>query len=165
MGFLLLGLDSLIVCAAVGALVDRRWRLPFAASFGVADGAALLIGAGLGWRLSTEVPEIAMLAALSLWLLVVAASMQRLAGLSVWVPPLALTLDNLAYGAVGDHSAGWLLGHAGGFALSSSLLAFVGLVAAGMLPRVLPVMERPVAAIRVAGAALLLATGGLVLLG
>jgi len=42
---------------------------------------------------------------------------------------------------------------------------FVGLVAAGMLPRVLPVMERRVAAVRVAGAALLLATGGLVLLG
>jgi hypothetical protein len=168
MGFLLLGLDSLIVCVAIGAIVDRRWRLPLAAAFGVADGAALLIGAGVGWRLSeraTAVPEIAMLAALGLWLLVVAASTQRLVELPVWVLPLALTLDNLAYGAVGDHSAGWLLGHAGGLALSSSLLAFVGLVAAGMLPRVLPVMERRAAAVRVAGAALLLATGGLVLLG
>jgi hypothetical protein len=165
MGFLLLGLDSLIACVAIGAIVDRRWRLPFAAAFGVADAAALLIGAGVGWRLSTEVPQIVMMAGLGVWLLVVAASMQRLAELSVWVLPLALTLDNLAYGAAGDHSAGWLLGQAAGFALSSSLLAFVGLVAAGMVPRVLPVLERRTAAVRVAGAALLLATAGFVLLG
>jgi hypothetical protein len=83
----------------------------------------------------------------------------------VWVLPFALTLDNLAYGAVGDHSAGWLLGHAGEQALSSSLLAFVGLVVAAGLPRVLPVLERRAAAYRVAGAALLVATGGFVLLG
>ncbi len=165
MGFLLLGLDSLIACVAIGAIVDRRWRLPFAAAFGVADAAALLIGAGVGWRLSTEVPQIVMMAGLGVWLLVVAASMQRLAELSVWVLPLALTLDNLAYGAAGDHSAGWLLGQAAGFALSSSLLAFVGLVAAGMVPRVLPVLARRTAAVRVAGADLLLATAGFVLLG
>jgi len=46
MSFLLLGLDSLIVCAAVGPLVDKRWRLPYAALFGVADGLAFLAGAG-----------------------------------------------------------------------------------------------------------------------
>jgi hypothetical protein len=79
--------------------------------------------------------------------------------------PLALTLDNLAYGAVGDHSTGWLLGHAGEQALSSSLLAFIGLYAAGVLPRVVPVLERRAVAVRFAGAALLLATGGFVLVG
>jgi hypothetical protein len=165
MGFLLLGIDSLIACMAIGAIVDRRWRLPLVALFGVADGAAFLIGAGLGWTISaglTEVLEIGTLAALAVWLLVVAAGTRRAAELwPVWVLPFALTFDNLAYGAVGDHSAGWLLGHAGEQALSSSLLALVGLLAAAVL---LPVMERR-AAVRFAGAALLLATGGFVLLG
>jgi hypothetical protein len=169
MGFLLLGVDSLIAGIAIGAIVDRRWRLPLAALFGVADGAAFLIGAGLGWQLSagaTEALEIGTLAALGSWLIVVAASTQRLAQLwPVWVLPFALTIDNLAYGAVGNHSTGWLLGHAGEQALSSSLLAFVGLLVAAGLPRVLPVLERRAAAYRVAGAALLVATGGFVLLG
>jgi hypothetical protein len=169
MGFLLLGIDSLIACIAIGAIVDRRWRLPLVALFGLADGAVFLIGAGLGWQLSaglTEVLAIGTLAALAGWLLVVAAGTRRAAELwPVWVLPFALTVDNLAYGAVGDHSAGWLLGHAGEQALSSSLLALVGLLAAAVvLPRVLPVMERR-AAVRFAGAALLLATGGFVLLG
>jgi hypothetical protein len=169
MGFLLLGVDSLIVGLAIGAIVDRRWRLPLAALFGVADGAAFLIGAGLGWQISagaTEVLEIGTLVALSLWLLVVAASTKRLAQfLPLWVLPLALTLDNLAYGAVGDHSTGWLLGHAGEQALSSSLLALTGLLVAAGLPRVVPVLERRTAAYRLAGAALLVATGGFLLLG
>ena len=169
MGFLLLGVDSLIAGIAIGAIVDRRWRLPLAALFGVADGVVFLIGAGLGWQLSagaTEVLEIGTLAALGFWLLVVATGTRRVAELwPVWVLPFALTLDNLAYGAVNDHSAGWLLGHAGEQALSSSLLALIGLLVAGVLPRVLPAMERRAVAIRIAGAALLLATGGSVLLG
>jgi hypothetical protein len=169
MGFLLLGIDSFIACMAIGAIVDRRWRLPLAALFGVADGGAFLIGAGLGWQLSagvTEVLGIATLAALGLWLLVVAAGTRRFVELwPVWVVPFALTLDNLAYGAVGDHSTGWLLGHAGEQALSSSLLALVGLLAVVALSRVLPVMERRAVAVRFAGAGLLLATGGFLLLG
>ena len=163
MGFLLLGIDSLIACMAIGAIVDRRWRLPLAALFGVADGVAFLIAAGLGWQLSEGVTlalGTGTLAALALWLLVVAAGTRRVAELwPVWVVPIALTLDNLAYGAVGDQSTAW---HAGEQALSSSLLALVGLLAAGVLPRLLP--ERRVA-VRFAGAALLVATGGFVLLG
>jgi hypothetical protein len=169
MGFLLLGVDSLIAGVAIGAIVDRRWRLPLAALFGVADAVAFLIAAGLGWQLSEGVTAAlgtVTLAALGLWLLVVAAGTRRVAELwPVWVLPFALTLDNLAYGAVGDHSAGWLLGHAGEQALASSLLALIGLVVVGVLPRVLPVTERRAVAVRFAGAALLLATGGFVLLG
>ena len=48
MGFLLLGIDSLIAGIAIGALVDRRSRPWLAALFGVADGVAFLIGAGHG---------------------------------------------------------------------------------------------------------------------
>jgi hypothetical protein len=164
MGFLLLGIDSLIACLAIGAIVDRRWRLPLAALFAVADGSAFLIAAGLGWTLSaglTEVLEVGTLVALGSYLLVVAASSRRLAELSVWVVPFALTVDNLAYGVGSDYS-GSLFGHAAEQALSSSLLAFAGLVAAALL---LPRMERRAAAIRVAGGALLVAAGGFVLLG
>jgi hypothetical protein len=168
MGFLLLGIDSLIACMAIGAIVDRRWRLPLAAAFGVADGTAFLIGAGLGWTISagvTEVLEIGTLAALGVWLIVVAAGTRRVAQLwPLWVLPLALTMDNLAYGVASDYS-GSLLGHAAEQALSSALLAIVGLYVAGVLPRVLPAMERRAVAIRFAGAALLLATGGFLLLG
>jgi hypothetical protein len=170
MGFLLLGIDSFIACMAIGAIVDKRWRLPLAAMFGVADAAAFLIAVGLGWQLSgamTEVLEIGTLAALGLWLLVVAAGTRRVAELwPVWLLPFALTLDNFAYGAVGDHSTGWLVGHAGEQAMSSSLFAVIGLVAgAVVLPRVIPVIERRAVAIRFAGATLLLATGGFLLLG
>jgi hypothetical protein len=162
MGFLLLGIDSLIACVAIGAIVDRRWRLPLVALFGVADGAAFLIGAGLGWTLSaglTEVLEVATLAALGLYLLVVAAGSRRLAELPVWLVPIALIADNLAYGVA---YSGSLLGHAAEQALSSSLLALVGLLAvAAVLPRV----ERRTFAVRFAGGALLVAAGGLALLG
>jgi hypothetical protein len=168
MGFLLLGIDSLIACMAIGAIVDKRWRLPLAALFGLADGAAFLIGAGLGWTISarmTEVLEVGTLGALGVWLIVVAAGTRRVAELwPVWVLPLALTADNLAYGVARDYS-GSLLGHAAEQALASSLLALVGLYAASVLPRVLPALERPTVAVRFAGAALLLTTGGFVLLG
>ena len=40
MGFLLLGIDSLIVCLAVGPLVPKQWRLAYAGLFGVLDGIA-----------------------------------------------------------------------------------------------------------------------------
>jgi hypothetical protein len=169
MGFLLLGIDSLIACIAIGAIVDRRWRLPLAAAFGIADGTAFLVGAGLGWTISagvTEVLEIGTLAALAVWLLVVAAGTRRAAEFwPVWVLPLALTMDNLAYGVASDYS-GSLAGHAAEQAASSSLLAIVGLFAAAVvLPRVLPAIERRTVAIRFAGAALLLASGGFLLLG
>ncbi len=164
MGFLLLGIDSLIACIAIGAIVDRRWRVPLAALFVVADGGAFLIGAGLGWTISaglTEVLEIVMLAGLGFYLVVIAAGSQRLAELSVWLVPFALTVDNLAYGVANDYS-GSLLGHAAEQAVPSGLLALVGLVVgAAVLPR----LERRVDAARLAGGALLLAAGGLALVG
>jgi hypothetical protein len=168
MGFLLLGIDSFIACMAIGAIVDKRWRLPLAAAFGVADAAAFLIGAGLGWTISegaTAFLEVGTLAALGLWLMVVAVGTRRIADLwPLWVLPLALTMDNLAYGVASDYS-GSLLGHAAEQGASSALLAIAGLYAASLLPRLIPALERRVVAIRFAGVALLLATGGFLLLG
>jgi hypothetical protein len=167
MGLLLLGLDSLIVCLAIGLIVDGRSRLKLAALFGAADGLAFVVGAGLGWQLFSDgasaVLASGMLVALALYLLAVTAGTQRVAARwPVWVLPVILVFDNLTYGLFGDHAAGSLLQQAGAQALSSALLALVGLLAAAAMR---PVIEHRVALDRVAGGALLLAAGGLVLVG
>jgi hypothetical protein len=54
MGFLLLGIDSLIACVAIGALVERGTRVRLAALFALADGIGFLLGVGLGWAFVTE---------------------------------------------------------------------------------------------------------------
>ena len=166
MSFLLLGLDSLIVCAAVGALVEPGSRLRFAALFGVADAVAFLVGAGFGWQLFSDgasgVLTTAMLVSMGFYLIVVAAGTQQLAARRVvWALPAVLLFDNLTYGLVGDHATGTLQ-QAGEQALSSSLLALLGLLAVAMLR---PVIEHRTAPNRVAGGALLLAAAGLVLAG
>jgi hypothetical protein len=166
MSFLLLGLDSLIVCAAVAPLVEPGSRLRFAALFGVADGVAFLVGAGLGWQLFSDgvsgVLTAAILVGMGLYLLVVAAGTQQVAARwPVWVLPGVLIFDNLTYGLVGD-AAGSLFQQAGEQALSSALLALVGLLA---VAAVRPVIEHRATPNRVAGGALLLAAAGLVLAG
>jgi hypothetical protein len=168
MGFLLLGIDSLIAGVAIGSLVDKDSRLRLAVLFALADGAVFLIGAGLGWGLFTEgvseVVEIGAVVALGLYLLVVAAGTQRVAAAwPIWALPFALTVDNLTYGLAADHD-GTLVGQASQQAVSSGLLAFVGLLVGAWLPTVIPAM-RHVAAARVAGVALLLAAGALFLVG
>ncbi len=167
MSLLLLGLDSLIVCLAVGALVEARSRLKLAALFAVADGVAFLIGAGLGWGLfsatASEAVEMGALVAIGLYLLVIAAGSSHLASWPLWVLPFALTVDNLTYGLAGEHT-GAVLGEATAQAVSSGLLAFVGLLVAVWIPRVIPAARR-VAATRVAGAGLLVAAGALFLVG
>jgi hypothetical protein len=167
MSFLLLGVDSLIAGIAVCAIVEPRSRLRLAALFGIADGVVFLIAAGLLWQLSAGVTaalEAGTLVALGLYLLVVAAGTRHVAARwPLWVLPWALTFDNLAYGLVGDRST--LFQQAGEQALSSALLALAGLLVAVVLPRVLPVLQQRVAANRFAGGALVLAAGGLALVG
>jgi hypothetical protein len=162
MNFLLLGIDSLIACLAIGALVDRRSWVWLAALFATADATAFLIGAGLGWGLmsqaASEVIGMGTLVLLGVYLLVVAAgTAQVTARKAVWVLPFALTLDNLAFGLAGEPTSSVLAQ-----ALSSGMLAYLGLFAAAWLPRVLPAK---VEATKVAGAALLIGAGALFLVG
>ena len=162
MNFLLLGIDSLIACLAIGALVDRRSWVWLAALFATADAVAFLIGAGLGWGLmsaaASEVIEMGTLVLLGVYLLVVAAgTAQVTARWAVWVLPFALTVDNLAFGMASEQTSSVLAQ-----ALSSGMLAYLGLFAAVWLPRVLPAK---VEATRVAGAALLIGAGALFLVG
>ena len=165
MNFLVLGLDSLIACMAIGVIVGRRSRLPLAALFGVADAVAFLVGSAVVWQLSSNVSDVVetgMLVALGLYLIVVAGLMRTVAPLSpLWLLPWALSIDNLTYGLVGDPAASWLLGQAGQQALSSALLALVGLLVGVALARAFPVMQRGAAASAVAGAALVLAAGAM----
>jgi hypothetical protein len=167
MSLLLLGLDSLIVCLAVGFLVDGRARFKLAALFGAADGVAFLFGAGLGLRLLSEGASALLtsgaLVVLAVYLLVVAAGTPQVAARwTVWALPAVLMFDNLTYGLVAEH--GSVAGQAGIQALSSSLLALVGLLAAAALRPVI-VEHRAALPNRVAGGALLLAAAGLVLAG
>ena len=162
MNFLLLGIDSLIACLAIGALVDRRSWVRFAALFAAADAGAFLIGAGLGWGLmsqaASELIGMGTFVLLGVYLLVVAAgTAQVTARRAVWVLPFALTLDNLAFGMAGEPTSSVLAQ-----ALSSGMLAYLGLFAAAWLPRVLPAR---VEATKVAGAALLIGAGALFVVG
>jgi hypothetical protein len=166
MNFLLLGIDSLIACLAIGALVERRSWVWLALLFGVADAGAFLIGAGLGWGLmseaASEVIEMGTLVLLGVYLLVVAASMGQItARWAVWVLPFALTVDNLTFGLAGEQS-GSIPGEALAMLLSSGMLAYLGLYAADLLPRVLPAK---IEATKVAGAALLIGAGALFVIG
>jgi hypothetical protein len=168
MGFLLLGIDSLIACLAVAAIVETRWRLPLAATFGIADGVSFLIGAGLGWTISaglTEVLETGLLLLLGVYLIVVAAGSAGIAArFGVWVLPFALIFDNLAFG-IADDSSRSVLAQASEQALSSALMAAVGLYVGVLLPRLVPSVRERTAAMRFAGGALVVAAGGLALLG
>jgi hypothetical protein len=166
MGFLLLGIDSLIVCLAVGPLVAKQWRLAYAALFGVLDGLAFAAGAGLGWNFLSEEASTALTMTLvigmALYLLVVVAGTQRApSNWSVWVFPHLLVLDNLTYGLTRN---GDLFGQATQQAVSSAVLAMAGLLIAVALPRVVPAV-RTHAATQVAGAGLLVAAGALFVVG
>jgi hypothetical protein len=167
MSLLLLGLDSFIVCLAVGVIVDGRSRYKLAAMFGIADGVAFLVGAGLGLQFMTErastVLTTAALVTFALYLLVVATGTRSFASRwTVWALPVVLVFDNLTYGLLGDHAASSVFAQAGAQALSSAALALAGLLAAAALR---PVIAHRAALDRVAGGALLLAAAGLVLVG
>jgi hypothetical protein len=168
MGFLLLGIDSLIACAAVGALVDRRYRIQYAALFGICDIVAFLIGAGLGLTLfsaaASTVLELGTLVVLGVYLLVVAVGTAQItAPRVVWLLPIALVFDNLTYG-IANESSGSLAAQAVTQLASSTLMAGIGLALAVWLPRVVPAMRHQ-AVSKVAGAGLLVAAGALFLVG
>jgi hypothetical protein len=169
MNVLLLGIDSLIAGVAIGTIVDRGSRLRLAALFGAADLVAFTVGAGLGWQISDALSAALMTGILvgpGLYLLVVAAGTSRVAAnWPVWAVPWALTLDNLAYGLVGDHPARAVLRDGAEQALSSALLAYAGLLVVVGLRCAVPVLRRRTVAHRVAGAALVVAAAGLAPLG
>lgn len=172
MGFLLLGIDSLIACIAVGPIISRRWPVPFAALFGICDGGGFLLGSALHWQVPDNVSTVlttAVLIALGLYWIGVAifartTRVNSSRGL-VWALPFALTIDNITIGLVGGHP-GAILAQAGEQALSSALLASIGLIVGLGLARAFPATRRHAAVANgVAGGALILASGVLLMVG
>ena len=191
MGFLLLGLDSLIASIAVSPIVGRRLWLPYALAFGICDGLGSMVGiifkVNVGGALADGL-EVATPVVLGLYLLAIAFVGTRLqqrdtAGQSsagtgtgtdtgfntgrwatwpVWILPIALAADNISYHLLSDSSVGSVLGQSFGVdALSSAVLALIGLLVGAAVARGIPALKRAAVSLPVAGTALILA-GGLI---
>jgi len=162
MGFLLLGIDSVIACFAVGALVSRRSWVSFAALFGLCDAGGFLLGTALRWSMpdaTANVVATAALVALGLYLFVIAIAARRVAETRwIWALPFVLSIDNITYGLIDGRWTNSVLGQAGEHALSSALLAVIGLLLSAAVVRAVPRMQRsPVVTAGFAGAALIVA--------
>jgi hypothetical protein len=170
MGFLLLGVDSLIACLAIGGIVSRRARLPLAACFGIADAGGFLLGTALHWNMpggvATSVETAALLALGVYWIIVSAVSRRASGSGWVWVLPAVLSIDNITYGLIGHAWSSSVAVQAVEQALSSALLAGVGLALSSYATRTIPALQRSrVLATGFAGGALVLAAGVELLVG
>jgi uncharacterized membrane protein YhaH (DUF805 family) len=174
MGFLLLGVDSLIACLAVGTVVNRKWRVPFAVCFGIADAGGFLLGTAFRWNVSdgvATVVETAVLVALGAYWILIAVLSRRASdpGSSnrwVWILPWVLSIDNITFGVI-DHAWSHSVAvQALEQAVSSALLAGIGLAVSVYATRAIPALQRSrIAAMGFAGGALILAAGVEVLVG
>ncbi len=181
MGFLLLGVDSLIACIAVGPMMAKR-RLAvlstFALLFGVGDGGGYLLGTALHYSMpdaiSSPVEYGVMLILGIYWLGVALISRQAAkAELSaksrwgVWVLPWLLSIDNISYGAVSGvpaHASVWF--SAGEQALSSAAQAGIGLaLGIGVVAAFPAVRRRMPLANAVAGVLIILGAGVMLVTG
>jgi putative Mn2+ efflux pump MntP len=182
MGFLLLGVDSLIACIAVGPIMSRRLLVltPFVLLFGVGDGGGYLLGTAFHWSVPDNVSNIietGFLVILGIYWIALAiyskwAAKQELEQTSkarwgVWILPFALSVDNITYGLVNGipaHYSVWL--SAGEQALSSAAQAGIGLGIGIGLAALFPVMRRRMAlANGIAGGLLIAAAGVLLVVG
>jgi putative Mn2+ efflux pump MntP len=178
MGFLLLGIDSLIACIAVGPIIRRRWSAPLATLFGICDGGGFLLGSAFHWSMPDSVSSITAvvaLGALGLYWIGIALFSRRAAGgeersrslWGIWVLPFALSIDNVTYGLVDGvprNASVWQ--SAGEQALSSAILAGVGLVIGIGVTYAIPALRRRMAlANGLCGAALIVACGVILMVG
>ncbi len=178
MGFLLLGVDSLIACIAVGPIISRRVAIPFALLFGVGDGGGYLLGTAFHWSVSdalSNVLQTSMLVALGIYWIALAvfarkaaqAELQSKSRWGVWILPWALSIDNITYGLVSGvpaHASVWL--SAGEQALSSAVQAGIGLAIGMGIAHAFPALRRRMPlANGIAGVALIAAAGVLLAVG
>jgi putative Mn2+ efflux pump MntP len=178
MGFLLLGIDSLIASIAVGPMIRRRWSVPFVVLFGICDSGGFLLGSAFHWSMPASVRNIAEVVALGVlglhW--IGTAILSRQAALAdqqsrshwgVWILPFALSVDNITYGlvdGVSKNASAWQ--SAGVQAFSSAILAGIGLVAGIGITYAIPALRRRMAlANGVCGVALLVACGVILMVG
>jgi hypothetical protein len=180
MGFLLLGIDSLIACIAIGPIMSRRLAAcsTLVVLFGVGDGGGFLLGSAFHWSVSDSLSNIlqtSILCALGCYWIAIAIFSKRAAAADgesrsrwgIWVLPWALSIDNITYGLVDGvpaHASVWF--SAGEQALSSSVQAGIGLAIGIGLAALFPVMRRRMAlATGIAGGLLIAAAGALLVVG
>src|SRR5580698_10392134 len=178
LGFLLLGVDSLIACIAVGPIITRRMAAPLIILFGVGDGGGFLLGSAFHWSISdslSNVLQTAILVALGVYWIALAIFSKRAAiaeqesrsHWGIWILPWALSIDNITYGLVDGvpaHASVWF--SAGEQALSSSVQAGIGLAIGIALAALFPVVRRRMAlANGIAGALLIVSAGVLLAVG
>ena len=179
MAWLLLGVDSLIACIAVGPMVSRRMSVlvPFALLFGVGDGGGFLLGSALHWSYPDNLSFLAptVVAVIGIYWIAVAIVSRKAAAAEenprarwgIWVLPWLLSLDNITFGVVDGVSNGasvWA--SAGEQALSSALQAGIGLAIGIGLAYSIPALRRRMwLANATAGAAMLVAAGVLYVVG
>lgn len=133
-----LGVDSLVVSAAVASLV-RGWssRALLAALFGGCDALATVLGASLGWDLPDPIPKFLQVGAVCLYgvyiYLVARWGRHTVARWPIWLMPVLCSLDNLSYGIESHHTTSAIAGQAVMLGITSGILAALGLIAGGAL--------------------------------
>lgn len=177
MGFLLLGVDSLIACIAVAPLVRRQIAVPFAILFGACDGLGYLLGCALHWSYPDSLSFLApaVVAIIGVYWIAVAIVSRKAARAEanpkahwgIWVLPFLLSLDNITFGAVDGVSNGasiWL--SAFEQALSSIIQAGIGLAVGLAIVHAIPgLRKRMWLSSAVAGGAMVAAAGVLYAVG
>ena len=153
--WLLLGVDSLIACIAVGPIMERKLSLlvPFALLFGVADGGGYLLGTVLHWSYPDSWGDLApaVVAVIGLYWIGIALVSKRAVTAEgnpksrwgIWVLPWLLSLDNITYGAVDGVSKTASIGvSALEQALSSAIQAGIGLAIGIAIVYSIPALRR-----------------------
>lgn len=180
MGFLLLGIDSLIACIAVGPMMSRRMQVlvPFAVLFGIGDGGGFLLGTAFHWSAPDNLSQdiwVTTFVLLGVYWIAIALFSRKMASAElesksrwgVWVLPWVLSIDNITFGAVDGvpaHFSVWA--SAGEQALSSSVQAGIGLAIGIGLAATFPVLRRRMPlAMGLSGVAMLAAIPVLMALG
>jgi hypothetical protein len=139
MAAMLLGIDSLVVSAALSPMFklwSPGWRLAFA--FGACDAGAFLIGSAFAWGAwARDVAEPALPAAVLAYGVYVLAAARwsgyRAAARPAYLLPVLMGLDNLAGGLLAGSRTGGTFGQAAVLGLASGSLSLLGLAAGNVL--------------------------------
>jgi hypothetical protein len=174
MSFLLLGVDSLIACLAIGWILPKEWRVPLAALFGITDGLGFLLGSALHWSMPDGVStwvETGVFVGLGVYWIGLGLVSKRVAGTKwVWALPFALSIDNITFGVIDGHWTTNVWGQAAQQALSSALQAGIGIALSVLVVSTIPAVRKrlersPATGLGFAGAALIVAAGVELLVG
>jgi hypothetical protein len=146
--------------------------------FGICDGGGFLLGTTFHWSMPdsvSNITEVVALGVLGLYWIGIAvfsrqaalADQQSTSRWGVWVLPFVLSVDNITYGLVdGVSKTASVWQSAGVQALSSAILAGIGLVAGIGITYAIPALRRRMAlANGVCGVALLVACGVILMVG